>query len=203
MALVTVPAIRVKHLRMEPGMEHRLTGKRMEDRATAGVHFPSLPLLFQLTPPEVSRREIKASIAKIGKSNSELKKVAADLKKKVTLLEKENKRLVAEARKRQEEIQEKHHEDQEDARLTSRGVRTPRRRLRVTQADFAKLLGTSPHAVHLWEKKQGFLRLRRKTREALISITGLGAREAKTKLDEMKGAVKRNKSLGQEKRKRS
>ena len=43
--LVTVPAIRVEHLRMEPDMEHRQTGKRMEDRATAGVHFPSLPFL--------------------------------------------------------------------------------------------------------------------------------------------------------------
>ena len=94
-----------------------------------------------------------------------------------------------------EEAKRRRRKRPERPKITSRGVRTLRRRLRVTQADFAKLLGTAPHTVHLWEKKEGSLRLRDKTREALITIRGLGAREARITLGEMKGAVKRNKSL--------
>ena len=141
----------------------------------------------------ISRREIRDATAKIGKSHTELKKVAADLKKRVASLEKENKRLVAEARKRQAEIPQKHHEDRGEARLTSREVRTLRKRLGVTQGDFAKLLGTSGHTVYLWEKKGGSLRLRAKTREALLSIKGLGATEARIKLEEIKRTPNKDK----------
>jgi DNA-binding transcriptional regulator YiaG len=57
--------------------------------------------------------------------------------------------------------------------------------LRLSQADFAKLLGTTPGAVHLWERKDGALNLRDKTKAAILSVRGLGAREAKEKLKEI------------------
>ena len=152
----------------------------------------------------ISKKEVKGATQGIGKSNTWLRKIVADLKKRLLLLEKENKRLVATMKKDQIESPEK--PDQEEgkkARLTSRGIRSLRKKLRLSQADFGKLVGATTGAVYLWEKKNGALNLRDKTKAALLSIRGLGAREARTKLDEAGGKRKRNRGVVSKKRKRS
>ena len=131
----------------------------------------------------ISKREAKSAIQAIGKSNTWLRKTVADLKKRMVVLEKENKHLVAAMKKHQIESPPK--ADQEEgkkARFTGRGIRALRKKLRLSQADFGKLVGTTTGAVYLWEKKDGPLSLRDKTKAALLSIRGLGAREAKEKL---------------------
>jgi len=152
----------------------------------------------------ISRKEVKGATQGIGKSNTWLRKVVADLKKRLLLLEKENKRLVATMKKYQVESPEK--PDQEEgrkARLTSRGIRSLRKKLRLSQLDFGKLLRTTAHSVYLWEKKEGALKLRDKTRQALLSIRGLRAGEARTKLDEAGGKRKMKRGVAPKKRKRS
>jgi DNA-binding transcriptional regulator YiaG len=133
----------------------------------------------------ISRREAKNSIEGIGKSHNGLKKIVADLKKRVVLLEKENKRLVATMRRYQAGQSVKVEQDEgRKARFTSRGIHSLRKKLRLSQADFGKLVGATTHAVYLWEKKEGTLNLRDKTKAAILSIGGLGAREARAKVDE-------------------
>jgi DNA-binding transcriptional regulator YiaG len=151
----------------------------------------------------ISRKETKSSIGGIGKSQKGLKKTVADLKKRVLLLEKVNKGLVAAMNRYQAEQPETPPEETKKARFTSKGIRTLRRRLRLTQADFAELVGATIHAVYLWEKKEGGLKLRDKTREALLSIRGLRAGEARTKLEEIGDSRKKGKKLRPEKRKRA
>jgi DNA-binding transcriptional regulator YiaG len=152
----------------------------------------------------ISKKEAKSATQGIGKSNTWLRKVVADLKKRVLLLEKENKRLVATMKKYQVESPEKlDQEEGRKARFTSRGIHSLRNRLRLSQADFGKLLGTTPGAVYLWEKKEGALRLRDKTRAAILSIRGLSAGEAKEKLAEAGGKLKIKRGIMPKKRKRS
>lgn len=148
----------------------------------------------------LSRKEAKSAIGKIGKSHTGLKKIVSDLKRRVVLLEKEKKRLVATMRKYQAEHPQAFSEETKKARLTSRGIRSLRRRLRLTQSDFAKLLGTTAHSVYLWERKEGSLKLRDKTKAALLSIRGLGAREAKTKLAEAEAKSSRMRASARKKR---
>ena len=152
----------------------------------------------------ISKKEAKSATQAIGKSNTWLRKTVADMKKRLVLLEKENKRLGAIVKKYQVAQPEK--PDQEEgkkARFTSRGIRALRRKLRLSQADFGKLLGTTPHGVYLWEKKVGALNLREKTKAAILSVRGLGAREAKEKLKEIGGKIKKVKAVASKKRKRS
>jgi DNA-binding transcriptional regulator YiaG len=152
----------------------------------------------------ISKREAKSATKAIGKSNTWLRRTAADLKKRLVLLEKENKRLVAAMKKFQvEEPQKPDQEEGKKARFTSKGILALRKKLRLSQADFGKLLGTTPHAVYLWEKKLGALNLRDKTKAAILSIRGLGAREAKEKLAELGGKLKRGRSVVSKRRKRS
>jgi DNA-binding transcriptional regulator YiaG len=76
-------------------------------------------------------------------------------------------------------------ESSKKARLTSKGIRRLRRKLGVSQANFAKLLGASTQTVHMWETKDGPLRLRGNTLAAVLSARDMGAREAKRKIAEL------------------
>ena len=138
----------------------------------------------------ISRKEAKGATQGIGKSNTWLRKIVADLKKRVVLLEKENRRLVEVVRKYQIESPQKPDEETSKGRLTSKGIRSLRRKLRLCQLDFGKLLGTTAHSVYLWEKKEGALKLRDKTKAALLSIRELGAGEAREKLAELRESSK-------------
>ena len=152
----------------------------------------------------ISKKEAKSATQAIGKSNTWLRKTVADLKKRLVLLEKENKRLGAIVKKYQATQPEKiEQEEGKKARFTSRGISALRKKLRLSQADFGKLLGTTSHAVYLWEKKAGALNLRDRTKAAILSIRGLRAREAKEKLAEAGGKRKRNRGVVPKKRKRS
>jgi len=140
----------------------------------------------------ISKKEAKSATQAIGKSNTWLRKTVADLKKRLVLLEKENKRMVAAMKKYQVAQPERlEQEEGRKARFTSKGINSLRKKLRLSQADFGKLLGTTPHAVYLWEKKDGQLSLRDKTKAAILSVKGLGAREAKEKLAEAEPKSKR------------
>src|SRR5512135_641062 len=144
----------------------------------------------------ISKREAKSATQAIGKSTAWLRKTVADLKKRLVLLEKENKSLIAAMKKYQVAQPEKvDTEEGKKARFSSRGIRALRKKSRRSQTDFGKLLGTTPHAVYLWEKKLGALNLRDKTKAAILSIRGLGAREAKEKLKELGGKLKKGRSL--------
>jgi DNA-binding transcriptional regulator YiaG len=151
----------------------------------------------------ISKKEAKSATEAIGKSNTWLRKTVADLKKRLVLLEKENKRLAAIVKKYQTTQPEKvDQEEGKKVRFSSRGILALRKKLRLSQAHFGKLLGTTPHAVYLWEKKIGALNLRDKTKAAILSIRGLGAREAKEKLKGIGGKLKKVKSAASKKRKR-
>lgn len=140
----------------------------------------------------ISKKEAKSATEAIGKSNTWLRKTVADLKKRLVLLEKENKLLVATMKKYQAAQPVKvDQEEGKKARFTSKGILALRKKLRLSQADFGKLLGTTPHAVYLWEKKIGALNLRDKTKAAILSVRGLGARQAKDKLKEIGGKLKK------------
>jgi len=131
----------------------------------------------------ISNRKAKSATEGIGKANTWLRKTVADLKKRLSLLEKENKWLTAVMKKQQlESPQKPDTEEGKKARFSSRGIRALRKKLRLSQADFGKLVGTTPGAVHLWERKEGALSLRDKTKAAILCVRRLRAREAKEKL---------------------
>jgi DNA-binding transcriptional regulator YiaG len=130
----------------------------------------------------ISRKEVRLTVKEIAKSNTSLKKTVSALKKRVALLEKENKRLMAAEKKQRAAHPRIPAEETKKARITSRGIRSLRSRLGLTRPDFAKLCGTTAQTVYMWEKKEGTLNLRGNTKGALLSIRGLGAKEAKKRL---------------------
>ncbi len=166
--------------------------------------LPGIDSVIQTLKTEIariSRKEMKPVIQEISRSNKSLRKTVSELKNRVTHLERENKRLKALQAKQQAATPPIKAEDGKRARLTSKGVRSLRKRTGLSLVDFAKLCGTSPQTVFLWERKDGALKLRDKTRAALLSIRGLGAREAKRRLADGQEEAKKRGTGGRRKRK--
>jgi DNA-binding transcriptional regulator YiaG len=149
--------------------------------------MPSVAEALKGEIKRISRKEVRSAIEGLEKSNHNLKKTVIDLKKRVASLEKENKFLTKETRIVKAEPPEEEHGDGRKGRLTSKGIRNLRSKLHLTQTDFAKLVGASPQSVHLWENKEGTLNLRDQTKESILSIKGLGAKEARAELEQIEG----------------
>ena len=133
----------------------------------------------------ISRREARVATAGIREAKIRLTKTVADLKRKIANLQGENKGLVAAEKKRLAQKPQITPETSRKARLTSKGVRRLRRKLGLSQANFAKLLGASTQTVHMWETKKGPLRLRGNTLASVLSAREMGARDAKRRIAEM------------------
>jgi DNA-binding transcriptional regulator YiaG len=138
----------------------------------------------------LARKEVKASVTKVHKPTVQLKHDVAALKRIVTALAKDNKRLSAILDKVAIAQPTQPPELTAKARLTGKGIRSLRRKLRLSQAEFGRLICVTSQAVVNMEKKNGPLAVRKVTRASILAIRGMGAREAKVKLDEM-GAKKK------------
>jgi DNA-binding transcriptional regulator YiaG len=66
------------------------------------------------------------------------------------------------------------------ARFSAKGLRSHRRKLGLSAADYGKLIGVTGWSVYGWE--HGKARPRKQQLAALIAIRGLGKRDAKARL---------------------
>jgi DNA-binding transcriptional regulator YiaG len=149
----------------------------------------------------LSRKEVKTAVKSLRSSNVNLKKSVALLKKKTALLEAENRRLSAFFKKTQASQPQISPEGKEKVRFTSKSILKLRTKRGLSQESFAKLLGVSSQNVYAMEHKQGRLKLRAKTLLNLLPLRGMGKREAKKRIDEMK-STKQVKVTGKKKAKR-
>jgi DNA-binding transcriptional regulator YiaG len=126
----------------------------------------------------IARSEINAALKPIKSVNASQRKYIAELRRRIEDLEKEKKQLVKTISKAVP-VQE---ETSEETRgwISGAGVRTMRKRLKLSQKAFAELTGVSLPTVALWEsaKNSGKLNIRRKEVFArLQEIKGMGIRD--------------------------
>lgn len=145
--------------------------------------MPNISYVLKTEITRLSRKEIKSSISPLQKNSSQLKKTISDLKKKISNLESEVKKLQSFHKK--EENAQVPSEMPGKVRITSKTILAARKKLGLSQNQFAKLLGVSSQAVYVMENKGGKLNLRTNTMEKYQSIKGMGKREAKKILEEI------------------
>jgi DNA-binding transcriptional regulator YiaG len=131
----------------------------------------------------VARREVKAAVNPLKTVGASQRKQIAELRRRVELLEKEKKQLVKTiAKTAPQETADEGAGETSRGWITAAGIRTMRKRLRLSQKAFADLAGVSLPTVVTWEspKNKGKLNIRRKavfTR--LQEIKGMGLRDLK------------------------
>ena len=162
-----------------------------------------MPNVMQVLKAEISRlarKEARAVAGPARKAGAQLRRTVAELRRSIARLERGNKSLAAQIKAcAQQPVAAPGQGDK--ARVTAKGMRSLRRKLRLTQAEFGALIGVSGQAVLNWEKKTGALRVRQTTRGAILAIRGLGAKEARRQV-EAKAQAKAAKRAGARRRRK-
>lgn len=115
----------------------------------------------------------KQAVAQYRREIASLKRQLRDQEKKIAFLEdRERKRL-------KETPSTDSVED--NVRFSPRSVAAQRKRLNLSAADYAKLVGVSPLTIYNWE--HGKSRPRKEQLAALVAVRGIGKREAKRRLE--------------------
>ena len=135
----------------------------------------------------IARKEIKLAISGSKKDKVALKKAVAALKKQAKQDRKTIDALTEAATRQAKQVVPG---PQKDARITARGVRALRRKLKLSQAEFGKLVGVSGITIMKMENHQGPLNIREKTRQAYQPVMNIGVKEAKLRLEQLKPKVK-------------
>ena len=147
--------------------------------------MPNVAKVFREEIARIARKEAKSAAALPRKRSARLQHTSAELGRRLAALEKAVKALGATLSKLQAAMPAPAVQEPVKARLSGKGIRSLRRKLRLSQAGFGALIGVTAHSVMNMEKKAGALKIRQKTRDALLSIRGLGAKEARSRIEEI------------------
>ena len=133
----------------------------------------------------ISKREAKALSSPTRSTTIQLKKTVADLKARLATLEKSNKELIKQVESLVQAIPMPVEEPEVKGWISGKGVKSLRKKLGLSQAEFGKLVSVSTGAVVQWESKTGMLKLRDATKKAIMAVRGIGKVEARKRLEEI------------------
>lgn len=152
--------------------------------------MPNVAQVLKEEIARVARKEIRSAIGRIAKPTSKARHTQAALKRRIAVLEKQAKQIQAMAARLGAAQPPPTPDKAGKIRVTAKGMRSLRKKLRLTPGEFGKLIGVTRQAVANWEKGEGALKIRETTRASLMAIRGIGAREAKVRLAEKPGKAK-------------
>ena len=131
----------------------------------------------------LARKEILAATAGLKKDQTKLRKTMAALRRTIKTHSYTIRQLLQVTTK-QVKMTTLAPEAAKESKVwvTAKGIRAQRKKLKLSQAQFGKLVGVSGYTVLKWEHGTGPLKFRSQTRRALLAIRGLGIREAQLRL---------------------
>ena len=133
----------------------------------------------------IARSEVNAALKPIKSVNANQRKYIADLRRQISLLEKENKELAKQIAAGAAAKTEETDENEIRGWISSAGIRSMRKRLKLSQKAFAELVGVSLPTVVNWESKKdgGKINIRKaEVFSRLQQVKGMGIREARKEL---------------------
>jgi len=132
----------------------------------------------------LARKEIRNQTSALKKASvqyrrdiAELKRRASDLQRKLTPIEK---RVLREVPAQAAEV------ETDRVRFTAKGLRSQRKRLGLSAADYGKLVGVTGQSIYSWEQETS--RPRKQQVMRIASIRHMGKREAQARLEQLAGA---------------
>ena len=143
--------------------------------------MPNIAVVLKEEIARLARKEVRAQTQEFKKASAQYRAHIAALRRRVDTLERQVKR-VGKSAGRSAAVAPS---EQDDSQSTSRrfsAVRlaAQRRKLGLSAADFATLLGVSGQSVYKWE--HGESRPRARQLEAIAAVRGMGKREAAARL---------------------
>lgn len=142
--------------------------------------MPNIGSLLKSEISRVARREIRAETQPLRKAVSQYRSQIAELKRQVAELQRQLKRQgrVSARAARAPAAEE---DEGPQLRFSAKGLAAQRKRLGLSAASVAKILGVSALSVYKWES--GKTRPRAKQIEAIAQLRKMGKREALRRLE--------------------
>ncbi len=137
----------------------------------------------------LARKEVRAETGKTKQAVAQYRRDIARLKQQMRAAEKKVAFFETQERKRLGKAPAVAEGPQEGTRFSARSVKVQRARLKLSAAEYAKLVGVSPLTVYHWE--HGKSRPRSAQFAALVAVRGMGRREALAKLELLKATGKK------------
>lgn len=139
----------------------------------------------------LAKKEVKAMVLPLEKRIKELTGIVRETKKELETLHKTADKLKTLTPQKKKLTVSKDQLDK--SRLTGKMILKMRKKLGLSRADFGKLIGSSAHAVYLWESDRA--KPRTESRARIIAVRGMGKRE----IDERLGAGAEKKEVAPKK----
>ena len=147
--------------------------------------MPNFGMLLREEIKRLARRSTRADFMRLRKDSAEMRRRVADQRKDIEKLQRDNANLMADAARRLTALPHVPEAEAGRIRISPRIIRSQRKRLGLSRNDFAALIGASPASVFSWESGRAKPRL--KVKLALAAVRKLGRREAKRKLELLRG----------------
>jgi DNA-binding transcriptional regulator YiaG len=145
--------------------------------------MPNIASVIKEEILRLARREVrkqtnalKKASAQHRKDIAEMKRQLSDLQRKVIPLEKQ---VLKNAPSQTAET------DADRVRFTAKGLRSQRKRLGLSAANYGKLIGVTGQTIYIWEQETS--RPRKSQLVQIASLRHMGKREAQTRLEQMTG----------------
>jgi DNA-binding transcriptional regulator YiaG len=143
-----------------------------------------MPNLGKMISNEIFRLARRASLPIVNELRKDIqrhRRLISALRSEVASLSRDRRTLMEDLAKRLAQPQEIAPAEFQHARLGPKSIHAQRRRLGLTQTEFARLLGVSVPTVSKWE--MGAVKPKTRGRAALIAARHLGRREARRRLE--------------------
>jgi DNA-binding transcriptional regulator YiaG len=142
--------------------------------------MPNIAVVLREEIRRLAKREIKASTSSTKGAVAQFRRDIAELKRLVQGQQKEIVLLKEQEKNRPGQPQTQEENELEGVRHSARSVKAQRKRLKLSAADFGKLVGVSGLTIYNWESGKG--RPKKDNLAALVAVRQMGRREALAKL---------------------
>jgi DNA-binding transcriptional regulator YiaG len=144
--------------------------------------MPNIGSLLKNEIARVARKELRGEIQQLKKSVAQYRSQIAQLKRRMQALEQQLKRQARSGQRAAAAAPQDESEAEGPAlRFSAKGLAAQRKRLGLSAASVAKILGVSALSVYKWES--GKTRPRARQLEAIASLRKMGKREALARLE--------------------
>jgi DNA-binding transcriptional regulator YiaG len=141
--------------------------------------MPNIAVIFKQEISRLARKEIRSQTQGLQKAAAQCRKDIAELKRRAAKLQAEVARLERQVRK---DVASPVTEA-EGIRFNAKSVGSQRKRLGISAADYAKLIGVTAHTIYKWE--HGAARPRKRQVAAIASLRHVGKKEALARLEQL------------------
>jgi DNA-binding transcriptional regulator YiaG len=155
--------------------------------------MPNIASVLKDEIRRLAKKEIKSDTSAMKRAVVQYRRDIAKLKRQMAVQAKEIALLKAQDEKRLGQPQAKEEGELDGVRFSARSVKAQRARLKLSAANYGKVVGVSGLTVYSWES--GKSRPRKQQLARLVAARNLGRREALTRLSQLNAEAKKAKKL--------